>query len=138
MTTFAIIQTGGKQYQVKEGARLKIEKLEQSAGENVTFDKVLLRAEEGQVSVGTPFVEGESVEGKILNHGKAKKVIVFKYKPKKHEKKKKGHRQPYTLVEITRIGREREQIKEKEASTSARQSKRTSSKKSVKTREKST
>ena len=98
----AIIVTGGKQYTVSEGDVLYIEKLEAEAEATVKFE--VLAVLDGENSkIGTPVVEGASVEAKVLKSGKAKKVIVFKYKAKKNEKKKQGHRQPYTKVEITKI-----------------------------------
>ena len=99
---YAIIETGGKQYKVSEGDVLFIEKLEAAEGDAVKFDKVL--AVSGDETVfGTPVVEGASVDAKVLAQGKAKKVIVFKYKPKKGYKKKQGHRQPFTKVVIEKI-----------------------------------
>lgn len=104
---FAIIRTGGKQYKVSVGQKLKIEKLETPEGEKVVFDNVLLAVDpsdaSGQVQVGQPLVEGAKVEAEVIKHGKAKKVIVFKYKPKKREKTKKGHRQPFTEIKIINI-----------------------------------
>ena len=98
----AVIVTGGKQYTVSEGDVLYIEKLEAEAEATVKFD--VLAVLDGENSkIGAPLVEGASVEAKVLKSGKAKKVIVFKYKAKKNEKKKQGHRQPYTKVEITKI-----------------------------------
>lgn len=99
----AVIKTGGKQYLVKEGDKIKIEKIEKKIGEEVVFDQVLLVEKENNLKIGTPFVEGAKVIGKVLEQGKAKKIIVFKYKPKKRYRKKQGHRQPYTLVEIQKI-----------------------------------
>ena len=99
----AIIVTGGKQYTVAEGDVLYIEKLEAEAEATVKFDQVLAVLDGESSKIGAPLVEGASVEAKVLKSGKAKKVIVFKYKAKKNEKKKQGHRQPYTKVEITKI-----------------------------------
>lgn len=99
----AIIVTGGKQYKVAEGDVLYIEKLPVEAGETVKFDEVLAVIDGDKATFGTPVVEGASVEAKVAKNGKGKKIIVFKYKPKKNEKKKMGHRQPYTKVEITKI-----------------------------------
>lgn len=100
---YAIIETGGKQYKVSEGDVIFIEKLEVEEGAEVTFDKVLMVGEGDDVKVGAPVVEGAAVKAKAVKNGKAKKVIVFKMKRKKNERKKKGHRQPYTKVEITAI-----------------------------------
>ncbi len=98
----AIIKTGGKQYIVKPGDKIKIEKLDKKEGEEISFSDVLLVEKNDKVEVGTPLVKAE-VSAKVLNHGKADKVIVFKYKPKKRESRKIGHRQPYTEIEITGI-----------------------------------
>jgi large subunit ribosomal protein L21 len=99
----AIIETGGKQYKVRVGDKIKIEKLNAEEGSNFIFDKVLLKAKDDTVLIGTPYLENEKVEAKVLKHGRERKKIVFKYHSKTRYKKKKGHRQPYTLVEITNI-----------------------------------
>ena len=99
----AIIVTGGKQYTVSEGDVLYIEKLEAEETATVKFDQVLAVLDGENSKIGAPVVEGASVEAKVVKNGKAKKIIVFKYKAKKNEKKKQGHRQPYTKVEITKI-----------------------------------
>ena len=99
----AIIETGGKQYKVAEGDTLFIEKLPVEAGEAVTFDKVLAVIDGENVTVGTPVVEGAKVDASVVKNGKGKKVIVFKYKPKKGYRRKQGHRQPYTKVTIGKI-----------------------------------
>lgn len=100
---YAVIETGGKQYKVSEGDVIYIEKLEVEAGADVTFDKVLLIGEGKDVKVGVPAVDGASVSGKVIKNDKAKKIVVYKYKPKKGYHKKQGHRQPYTKVEISKI-----------------------------------
>lgn len=100
----AIIKTGGKQYIVSPGDKIKIEKIEAKEGDKVVFDQVLLLEKGRTVSIGTPFVEKAKVEGKILKQGKGKKVVIFKHKPKKRYMKKTGHRQPFTEVEIVKIG----------------------------------
>ena len=100
---YAVIKTGGKQYQVKVGDVVFVEKLEAEDGANVTFDEVLLVGGEGDVKVGAPTVAGAKVEGKVLGQTKGKKVIVFKMKSKKGYRNKNVHRQPYTKVEITTI-----------------------------------
>ena len=99
---YAIIETGGKQYRVQEGDVLTIEKLGVEAGETVEFDKVLVLAGE-ELKVGAPYVEGAKVVGEVVENGKAKKVIIFKYKAKKDYRKKQGHRQPYTMVKIVSL-----------------------------------
>ena len=99
----AVIVTGGKQYTVSEGDVLYIEKLNAEEESTVKFDQVLAVLDGEASMIGAPVVEGAVVEGKVVKNGKGKKLIVFKYKPKKGEKKKMGHRQPYTKVEITKI-----------------------------------
>lgn len=100
---YAIIESCGKQYKVAEGDVVFFEKLDAEEGKKVTFDKVILVSEEGKVQVGAPYVKGVKVEGKVVAHGKGKKIIVFKMKAKKNYRRKQGHRQPYTKVEITAI-----------------------------------
>ena len=100
---YAIIATGGKQYRVSEGDVLYIEKIDAEVDSTVSFD-VLLVGNEGDVKVGTPVVEGVKVEGKVVGQIRGEKIIVFKYKSKKNYRRKQGHRQPYTKVEITKIG----------------------------------
>ncbi len=99
----AVIVTGGKQYVVAEGDTLYIEKLEAEAESTVKFDQVLAVLDGESSKVGTPVLDGATVEAKVLKNGKGKKITVFKYKAKKNEKSKMGHRQPYTKVEITKI-----------------------------------
>ena len=100
---YAIIESCGRQYKVTEGDVVFFEKLDTEEGKKVSFDKVVLVSEEGKVQVGNPYVKGVIVEGKVVSHGKAKKIIVFKMKAKKNYRRKQGHRQPYTKVEITAI-----------------------------------
>ena len=100
---YAVIVTGGKQYKVAEGDTIFVEKLDVEEGSSVTFDNVLLTGDGENVTVGAPTVSGATVEAKVVKNGKAKKIYVFKMKRKKNERKKKGHRQPYTKVEITKI-----------------------------------
>jgi len=100
---YAIIETGGKQYRVQEGDVLRVEKLEIADGETVKFDKVLLVANDANLNVGKPYVDGAVVEGVVEKQGKAKKIIIFKYKAKKDYRKKQGHRQPYTQIKIEKI-----------------------------------
>jgi len=99
---YAIIETGGKQYKVEKGDVIYIEKLNNEAGSAIEFDKVLAISGDN-MTVGNPIVSGAKVSGTILDHGKAKKVVVFKYKAKKNERKKTGHRQQYTKVQIDEI-----------------------------------
>ena len=100
---FAVIQTGGKQYKVNEGDEIFVEKLNVEDGETITFDEVLAISGENGFVAGTPTVAGAKVTAKVLKNGKAKKIYVMTYKPKKNEKKKNGHRQPYTKVKIETI-----------------------------------
>ena len=100
---YAMIESCGKQYKVAEGDVVFFEKLNVEEGKKVTFDNVILVSDEGKVQVGNPYVKGVKVEGKVVAHGKHSKIIVFKMKAKKNERKKQGHRQPYTKVEITSI-----------------------------------
>ena len=99
----AVIVTGGKQYTVEECSVLYIEKLNAEADATVSFDQVLAVLDGENTKIGAPVVEGAVVEGKVIKNGKGKKLVIFKYKPKKGEKKKMGHRQPYTKVEITKV-----------------------------------
>lgn len=100
---YAVIETGGKQYRVQEGDTIFIEKVNYSEGEKVDFDKILFVSKDDDVVVGKPYIEGAKVEGTVLEQGKGKKIIVFRYKAKKDYKKKQGHRQPYTKVKIEKI-----------------------------------
>lgn len=100
---YAVIETGGKQYKVEAGDVLYVEKLAVEENADVTFDKVIAVGTDDGIKVGKPYVEGVTVTAKALKNGKAKKIVVFTYKPKKNEKRKKGHRQPYTKVEISAI-----------------------------------
>ena len=100
---FAIIETGGKQYKVNEGDIIFVEKLEASEGDTVVFDRVMALSTGENFVVGAPTVEGAKVEANVVKNGKGKKIYILKYKSKKNEKKKMGHRQPYTKVQITKI-----------------------------------
>ena len=100
---YAIIETGGKQYKVSEGDVIKVEKLAAEAGTAYAFDKVLVVSGDNGVSVGAPYVAGAKVGATVIGDGKAKKVIIYKYKSKKCFHKKKGHRQPYTMLKIDSI-----------------------------------
>ena len=100
---YAVIKTGGKQYRVQQGDVIFVEKIDSQANDAVTFEEVLLVVDGEQTKIGAPTVAGAKVEGKVLSQVKAKKVVVYKYKAKKNERKKQGHRQPYTKVEIAAI-----------------------------------
>lgn len=99
----AVIKTGGKQYLVKPGQKIKIEKIDAKEGKEVKFSQVLLLEKNKKIDIGTPFVKGAKVIGKLLSQGKGKKIIAYKYKAKKRYKRKVGHRQPFSEVEITKI-----------------------------------
>lgn len=101
---YAIVEISGKQYKVQEGDIVFVDRLENvEEGSEVTFDKVLFVNKDGKISIGTDTVKNAKVKASVVGHGKAKKVIVYKYKAKKNERKLQGHRQPYTKVEITSI-----------------------------------
>ena len=99
---YAVILTGGKQYRVQQGDVIYVEKLDAQADEMVSFDALLIENGD-ETKIGTPVVEGAKVEGKVISQVKSAKVVVYKYKAKKNERKKQGHRQPYTKVEITTV-----------------------------------
>ena len=100
MSKFAIIETGGKQYRIAQGDTLKIEKLDAEVGGTVIFDKVLLTAEGDKIEVGTPYVPGATVRATVLREARARKVIIFKYASKTRYRRKRGHRQHFTEVQI--------------------------------------
>ena len=100
---YAIVETGGKQYQMEEGRYLKVELLNGEPDSKVVFDKIIMLANGKKSKVGQPYVKGASVEGTILDHGKEKKIIVYKQRPKKGYRKKQGHRQGFTKVMISKI-----------------------------------
>ena len=100
---YAIIETGGKQYKVEKDDVIFIEKLDVEAESEISFDKVIAIGSDDGIKVGAPYVDGASVSAKVIKNGKGKKVVVATYKPKKNEKRKMGHRQPYTKVEISAI-----------------------------------
>ena len=100
---YAVIETGGKQYRVCEGDTIYVEKLEANEGDEINFDRVLLLGGDNGATVGSPVVEGAVVSGKVVKHGKSKKVTVLTYRPKKDSKRKIGHRQQFTKVEITAV-----------------------------------
>jgi large subunit ribosomal protein L21 len=99
---YAVVKTGGKQYKVAEGDVLVVEKLEAEVGAEVSLD-VLMLVDGENVMIGKPFVADANVTAKVVEHGKGEKIIVFKYKPKKNYRKKQGHRQPYTKLEILSV-----------------------------------
>lgn len=100
---YAIVETGGKQYKIREGEILRVEKLEGDVGDAVTFDKVLMVGRDEDVRIGTPVVDGALVRGQIVTQGKARKIIVFKYRRRKRYRLKRGHRQAVTAVRIDAI-----------------------------------
>ena len=100
---YAIIEACGKQYKVAEGDEVFVEKLDLNEGDKVTFDKVLLLSDGEKVKIGTPTVKSAKVEATVIENGKAKKVVVFKYKAKKNYRRKQGHRQPFTAVQVMNI-----------------------------------
>lgn len=100
---YAVIETGGKQYRVEKGDVVYVEKLNANEGETVDLSKVLLVSSGDGLKIGKPYVEGAKVKATVLEHGKGKKIIIFKYKPKKDYRKKQGHRQPYTKLKIEEI-----------------------------------
>ena len=100
---YAIFEAGGKQFRAAEGETIYVEKLDAAAGDAVTFDRVFLVEREGRVTVGSPHVPGAAVTASVVEHGRARKIIVYKYKSKKNYRRKQGHRQPYTKVRIDSI-----------------------------------
>lgn len=100
---FAIVETGGKQFRVEEGRSLKVAKMEAQAGSAVTLDRILLVGSGADVKIGQPFVSGASVQCEVVDHGRDKKIIVFKKKRRKDYRKKQGHRQDFTLLKVTSI-----------------------------------
>jgi large subunit ribosomal protein L21 len=100
---YAVIKTGGKQYRVKEGEYFNVEKIDTAIGEKITFDKILMIGDGDNVQVGTPILEKATVEATITNQGKAKKVIIIKFRRRKHSMTRQGHRQLFTTIEINKI-----------------------------------
>ncbi|MDD2372382.1 MAG: 50S ribosomal protein L21 [Syntrophomonadaceae bacterium] len=101
---YAVIESGGKQYKVSEGTVLKVEKLEAAAGDHLSIDKVLMvNDENGNVKVGNPLVSNARVEIEVVEQGRDKKVVVYKYKKRKNYRKKQGHRQPFTRIKVLKI-----------------------------------
>ena len=126
---YAIIESCGKQYKVTEGDVVFFEKLDAEEGKKVTFDNVILVSNEGKIQIGNPYVKGVKVEGKVISHGKGKKIIVFKMKPKKNYRRKQGHRQPYTKIEITKIITATTKSSEKKENAETAQASKTAAKK---------
>ena len=120
---YAIIESCGKQYKVSEGDVVFFEKLDTEVGKKVTFKEVVLVSDDKKVEVGAPYVKGAKVEGKVVEHGKGKKILVYKYKAKKNYRRTQGHRQPYTKVQITKVAlaaekaAKAEEVAEKPATT---------------------
>ena len=112
---YAIIESCGKQYKVSEGDVVFFEKLDTEVGKKVTFKEVVLVSDDKKVEVGVPYVKGAKVEGKVVEHGKGKKIVVYKYKAKKNYRRTQGHRQPFTKVEITKIATAAEKAPKAEA-----------------------
>ena len=112
---YAIIESCGKQYKVSEGDVVYFEKLDSEEGKKVTFSNVILVSNDDKIEVGAPYVKGVKVEGKVVAHGKAKKILVYKYKAKKNYRRTQGHRQPFTKVEITKIATAAEKAPKAEA-----------------------
>lgn len=101
--TYAIVETGGKQYRVQPGETVRIEKLQANEGDSIVLDKVLAVSQDGKLTVGTPYVEGAKVTASVKAQGKAPKILVFKYHNKTNYRRKTGHRQPFTAVTIEKI-----------------------------------
>ena len=112
---YAVIESCGKQYKVAEGDVVFFEKLDTAEGKKVTFKDVVLVSDDKKVEVGAPYVKGAKVEGKVVEHGKGKKIVVYKYKAKKNYRRTQGHRQPFTKVEITKIATAAEKAPKAEA-----------------------
>ncbi len=100
---YAIVETGGKQYRVSEGDTVKVERLDGEEGSEIVFDRVLALFDGKEMKLGQPFLENSQVRGRLLSQGRSRKIIVFKYKPKKNYRRKKGHRQSFTQVRIDKI-----------------------------------
>ena len=128
---YAIIESCGKQYKVSEGDVVFFEKLDAEEGKKVTFKDVVLVSDDKKVEVGAPYVKNAKVEGKVVEHGKGKKILVYKYKAKKNYRRTQGHRQPYTKVEITKIALAAEKAEKTE--TVAEEKKTTTAKKTTTT-----
>ena len=133
---YAIIESCGKQYKVAAGDVVFFEKLEAEEGKKVTFDNVVLVSDDKKVEVGAPYVKGVKVEGKVVSHGKGKKVLVYKYKAKKNYRRTQGHRQPYTKVEITKIKTAAEKAEKEEVKAEAKTAAKTTAKTETKAADK--
>ncbi len=103
---FAIVEQGGKQYRVAEGGTIEVDRLQNEVGDTLLMEDVLLSVDDGQVTIGTPLIEGAKVQAKVLDHFKGRKILVFKYRPKQRYRVKSGHRQQYTRLLIESIGME--------------------------------
>ena len=132
---YAVIESCGKQYKVAEGDVVFFEKLDAEEGKKVTFDKVVLVSDDKKVEVGAPYVKGIKVEGKVVENGKGKKIIVYKYKAKKNYRRTQGHRQPFTKVEITKIAMPAAKATAEKAEVKAETTKKTTAKKAEKVEE---
>ncbi len=130
---YAIIESCGKQYKVTEGDVVFFEKLDVEEGKKVTFDNVVLVSDDKKVEVGAPYVKGVKVEGKVVSHGKGKKILVYKYKAKKNYRRTQGHRQPYTKVEITKIKTPAEKAEVKKETAEKKPAAKTTAKPATKT-----
>lgn len=113
---YAVIETGGKQIKVEPGQKLRVEKLSVPAGEEITFDRVLLLVDDDQILIGKPYIEGAVVKAEVLEHVKDKKVIIFKHKRRKNYRKKIGHRQPLTMITVKSISGMNQEAPEAQAS----------------------
>lgn len=116
---YAIIESCGRQYKVSEGDVVFFEKFDVDEGKKIIFDNVVLVSDDKKVEVGAPYVKGVKVEGKVVSHGKGKKILVYKYKAKKNYRRTRGHRQPYTKVEITKIKMHTEKTEKAEVKETA-------------------
>ena len=125
---YAIIEACGKQYKVLEGETVFFEKLDAEEGKKVTFDKVVLVSDDKKIEVGAPYVKNVKVEGKVIEHGKGKKILVYKYKAKKNYRRTQGHREPYTKIEITKIAMGTEKAEKAEKTETVVEEKKTTKK----------
>ncbi len=128
---YAVIEACGRQYKVAEGDLVFVQKLEANEGEKVTFDQVLLISDDGKVKIGNPTVKNAKVEATVVKQGKEKKIVVYKYKAKKNERKMRGHRQPYTKIQIEKIAATAAKAKKEEAEVEEKVEKKTTTKKAT-------